>query len=596
MADQLNSIEAPKSKMPEWASSLGRKWNSGCHSVVTISGNIHDLFPSIKTGAYVPLKTFLFEGQFSQRRFFMFYDISEGLRFATKEMKAQFYEWLNNFDTIEKTEFSSKGLPLEFFKLSVVLRQFFVWAHQTATAETGSGVTMVIEYPEKIFPSSENNADSFDDKAATVSLLKMAASDELKRMDIGVFLVSESLKKLPQDIIKNPNIAHVTIGMPDEKERFAFISSDSVCSRVGKETERYSLLSQNELAKHTSGLNLVRIMTLLSEAAHNNEQITFDYVASKKKSMIEEFCHGLVKFKSPDPKMNLDRVANHEAAKKKLRSMVSLIKSGKGHLIDKGVLVPGRVGVGKSFLIECFASECGLPVMELGNFRSKWVGDTEEQLDKILMTIKSLGPVVVAIDEADAVLGNRTSDGDSGVSTRVFAALAAHIGDAKMRGRELWIAMTSRPDLMAVDMKRQGRFGLCLPLFPSSTSDEVTTMMKIVAKQDGVELTDEDCAFPMEPFTDESNKINITGSDIESIVKRSLELAAELNEPVKKEHVKEVVVNFVNPLDPNLLALQDIAAILACSDTRYLPERYRSISKEERKKLVGVLEELKKRK
>ena len=29
-----------------------------------------------------------------------------------------------------------------------------------------------------------------------------------------------------------------------------------------------------------------------------------------------------------------------------------------------------------------------------------------------------------------------------------FAAFAAHIGDSSLRGRELWVAMTSRPDLL----------------------------------------------------------------------------------------------------------------------------------------------------
>jgi SpoVK/Ycf46/Vps4 family AAA+-type ATPase len=72
--------------------------------------------------------------------------------------------------------------------------------------------------------------------------------------------------------------------------------------------------------------------------------------------------------------------------------------------------------VGKSFLIDCFASECGLPVMELGDFRSKWVGDTERQQTRILATVRALGPVIVVVDEADAVFGNRSESGDSGVA------------------------------------------------------------------------------------------------------------------------------------------------------------------------------------
>jgi SpoVK/Ycf46/Vps4 family AAA+-type ATPase len=104
--------------------------------------------------------------------------------------------------------------------------------------------------------------------------------------------------------------------------------------------------------------------------------------------------------------------------------------------------------------------------MEMGDFRSKWVGDTERQQSRILMTIQALGPVIVVVDEADAVFGSRSGGGeDNGVSGRVFAAFAAHIGDSSLRGCELWIAMTSRPDLLTIDLKRQGRLGLCIPSF-----------------------------------------------------------------------------------------------------------------------------------
>src|SRR6187402_3645836 len=128
--------------------------------------------------------------------------------------------------------------------------------------------------------------------------------------------------------------------------------------------------------------------------------------------------------------------------------------------------------------------------MELGEFRSKWVGDTERQQARILATVRALGPVIVVVDEADAVFGNRSSDGDSGVSTRVFAAFAAHLGDSSLRGRELWVAMTSRPDLLAIDMKRQGRFGLCVPLFPAQGPDDVLEIFTVLSRLKKITLVD----------------------------------------------------------------------------------------------------------
>jgi len=264
------------------------------------------------------------------------------------------------------------------------------------------------------------------------------------------------------------------------------------------------------------------------------------------------------------------------------------VKNGKKDVIEKGILIPGRVGVGKSFLIDCFASECGLPVMEVGEFRSKWVGDTERQQMRILMTIRALGPVVVVVDEADAVFGGREGGGDdSGVSGRVFAAFAAHIGDSSLRGRELWVAMTSRPDLLAIDMKRQGRFGLCVPLFPAQGPDDVLEIFTVLSRLKKIALAEAIQAYIREKL----GQLPLTGSDVDAVLTRAKERAvlAQRDEDVQVTDLEEAVQSFIDPLDPNLLAMQELAAVLACSDRRYLPERYQRADRAALIEEFGVL-------
>jgi SpoVK/Ycf46/Vps4 family AAA+-type ATPase len=277
------------------------------------------------------------------------------------------------------------------------------------------------------------------------------------------------------------------------------------------------------------------------------------------------------------------------AAKKKLRDLAWLIRNAKTEVLERGVLVPGRVGVGKSFLIDCFASECGLPVMEIGEFRSKWVGDTERQQARVLMTIRALGPVIVVVDEADAVFGNREADGDSGVSGRVFAAFAAHIGDSSLRGRELWVAMTSRPDLLAIDMKRQGRFGLCVPLFPAQGPDDIADLFNTIARSRKMTLSDEIAKYIRENLGERP----LTGSDVEAVLVRSQERAvlAQRDNDVRREDLEEAVNSFIDALDPDLLALQELAAVLACSDKRYLPERYATADRSQMLQTFGLLKQ-----
>ncbi|MDQ3118063.1 MAG: hypothetical protein M3Q89_00600, partial [Verrucomicrobiota bacterium] len=69
----------------------------------------------------------------------------------------------------------------------------------------------------------------------------------------------------------------------------------------------------------------------------------------------------------------------------------------------------------------------------------------------------------------------------------------------------------------------------------------------------------------------------LTGSDVEAILTRAKERAvlAERDSDVQLKDLQEAVSSFLDPLDPNLLALQELAAVLSCSDKRYLPPRYR---------------------
>jgi hypothetical protein len=50
---------------------------------------------------------------------------------------------------------------------------------------------------------------------------------------------------------------------------------------------------------------------------------------------------------------------------------------------------------------------------------------------------------------------------------------------------------------------------------------------------------------------------------------------------VQLADVKGAVDSFIDPLDPDLLALQELAAVLACSDRRFLPPKYREGSRAE---------------
>lgn len=84
-------------------------------------------------------------------------------------------------------------------------------------------------------------------------------------------------------------------------------------------------------------------------------------------------------------------------------------KLGKG--LGTTALFSGEPGTGKSMVAGLIAKELGLELyqIDLSRVLSKWIGETEKNLAKVFDAAET-GHVVLLFDEADALLGKRTSD------------------------------------------------------------------------------------------------------------------------------------------------------------------------------------------
>ena len=55
-----------------------------------------------------------------------------------------------------------------------------------------------------------------------------------------------------------------------------------------------------------------------------------------------------------------------------------------------GLLFVGPMGTGKTFIAKAFVKASGLSAVTLKNFRSKWVGSTEANLEKVLGMVNAV--------------------------------------------------------------------------------------------------------------------------------------------------------------------------------------------------------------
>mgnify|MGYP003340935337 FL=1 len=142
----------------------------------------------------------------------------------------------------------------------------------------------------------------------------------------------------------------------------------------------------------------------------------------RKRELIEKECAGLIEF--IEPRHGLSAVGGAEHITKELMQIARNLREGDSALTPMGLLAVGPMGAGKTFVIKAFLKEAGLSAIALKNFRSKWVGSTERNLERVLATVKAMGPIAVIIDEGDRSFGNSGGEGgDEGTSSRVIARL-----------------------------------------------------------------------------------------------------------------------------------------------------------------------------
>jgi len=550
----------PNKKFPQWVKQIWEAHVGGSSQTFILHGNVNDLILMEKKDgtAYAMLPEFLATQVFGIWDMVVYYDQVRGPRALAgsrqklNRINLNLERFLGPVEELKSTREPSVVLGL----LDRFLEQILLMETDRPSA------ALIVDYTQFLIPSTSVSYTSREMASNLATLLNWAKSPYFKKVSFAFCLISERLNDLNASIVQNAHTTKIEIPFPDRKERRWFIrwatgeaAFDKLCD-----------FDEKELARLTPGLTLVHLQGLMNRAIRTARPITESDLKDYKKVMIESQCEGLVEF--VEPKHTLDLVVGHEAAKKRLGEDANLIQKGRLDAVPMGYLICGPVGTGKTFLAECYAGSVGIPCMKLLNFRSKYVGETEGNLEKIFKVLQVMGPVAVIIDEADAMLGDRQMEGDSGTSGRVFGQFATQMGDTAYRGKIIWFLLTCRPDLLPIDLKRQGRCEVHIPLTTPDSPEEIHRMFLAMARKNGIDLTQDD--LPPIP-----GDLKLSGADIEGIVTRSKRLALLRGaEAMNREHLHTALGNFMPSADTDEKRLQLLAAVLECTDINFLPREF----------------------
>jgi hypothetical protein len=97
----------------------------------------------------------------------------------------------------------------------------------------------------------------------------------------------------------------------------------------------------------------------------------------------------------------------------------------------RGVLLLGVSGTGKSQFCKALGNQTGRPtlMLDFGSLMNSLVGQSESNLRQALRIADAMSPCILFADELEKALSGVGSQGDSGVSTRLFGNLLTWLSD-----------------------------------------------------------------------------------------------------------------------------------------------------------------------
>lgn len=273
-------------------------------------------------------------------------------------------------------------------------------------------------------------------------------------------------------VIENlfPRREHL-LGVPRERLRHL------VTQRESRKLSNARALKTSQLYKHVSGVNAVRLRRLLSTitgedypsdprpAERQLRQATLVGQLTLPDVDLAGDIGGYTKVKERLQKEILDVLALKDAAADE-RAM----KSIEG-LIPRGMIFWGPPGTGKTLFAKAMATSLGAAVTIVSGpeLKSKWVGESEENLRQVFTRARQAAPAIIVFDELDSFATARGTYQGSGVEHSMVNQLLTEMDGFRKDELVFVVGTTNFVESLDPALLRPGRFEFHLHVpFPNA--------------------------------------------------------------------------------------------------------------------------------
>lgn len=281
------------------------------------------------------------------------------------------------------------------------------------------------------------------------------------------------------------------LGIP--RERLGQLVTQRESRKLGKDG-----LDVYRLYKYVSGTNAVRLRRLLS--ALDGEDYPQNAEPAWTQIRRSTLTSGL-----DLPQLDLDDdIGGYAKVKRKLRDEILDVVLHLGTLDDpeeiqriealipKGMIFWGPPGTGKTLFAKALAAALGAAVTVVSGpeLKSRWVGESEENLRQVFIKARQAAPAIIIFDELDSFAAARGTFTGSGVEHSMVNQLLTEMDGFRKNELVFVVGTTNFVESLDAALLRPGRFEFHLEI-PFPKAEDRRTIFQIYDQKLGLKLSKE---------------------------------------------------------------------------------------------------------
>jgi cell division protease FtsH len=252
------------------------------------------------------------------------------------------------------------------------------------------------------------------------------------------------------------------------------------------------------LYKHVSGVNAVRLRRLLSTLEGE------DYPVDPRRAY-RQLRQATIVGQLEVPDLDIDRdIGGYAKVKTRLRREILEVLQLKDkatdedeiarleELLPRGMIFWGPPGTGKTFFAKSMAAAIGAAVTIVSGpeLKSRWVGESEENLRQIFHRARQSAPSIIVFDELDSFASARGTYTGSGVEHSMVNQLLTEMDGFRSEELVFVVGTTNFVEILDPALLRPGRFEFHLHI-PYPEAEDRREILKIYDRKMHLQMTDE---------------------------------------------------------------------------------------------------------